>query len=125
MRVARVPIMLTSLVATAAAWQAEAAPQIAQQTYRLGNGLTVILSEDHQVPVVHVEMWYRTGARDDPPGGAGTAHLLEHVLVARDVDSGLIEAGASNPFAALTFADHTAYQATLPAHELERALWVE
>jgi zinc protease len=43
------------------------------------NGLKALLLETHQAPIVCLSIWYRAGSRDDPPGGTGTAHLLEHL----------------------------------------------
>ncbi len=45
----------------------------------LDNGLTVIVVEDHWHPLVALEMCYRVGARNDPPGKQGLSHLLEHL----------------------------------------------
>lgn len=53
---------------------------ISHITFQLHNGLRVILHEDHSVPLVTVNMWYRTGSRDDPPGRSGLAHLVEHMM---------------------------------------------
>jgi zinc protease len=47
--------------------------------HRLANGLRALLLEAHAAPIVCVSVWYRVGSRDDPPGGTGTAHLLEHM----------------------------------------------
>jgi zinc protease len=46
---------------------------------RLENGLRLLLLESHLSPVVCVSVWYRVGSRHDPAGGAGLAHLLEHM----------------------------------------------
>src|SRR5215471_2349285 len=46
------------------------------ERYRLGNGLEVILSPDHSVPFVAVNVWYHVGSNEDPPGRAGFAHLF-------------------------------------------------
>lgn len=45
----------------------------------MANGLRILLLEAHAAPVVCLSVWYRVGSRDDPPGGCGTAHLLEHM----------------------------------------------
>jgi zinc protease len=50
------------------------------EEHRLPNGLVVLLVENHTAPLVCVSVWYRVGSRDDPPGKAGMAHLLEHML---------------------------------------------
>ncbi|MGH8224455.1 MAG: M16 family metallopeptidase, partial [Woeseiaceae bacterium] len=46
---------------------------------RLDNGLTYILLEDRNFPVVSVQMLYRIGARDETTGATGLAHFLEHM----------------------------------------------
>ena len=45
----------------------------------LSNGLRVIVSEDHTVPTVTVNLWVRVGSRDESPGRTGFAHLFEHL----------------------------------------------
>jgi zinc protease len=46
----------------------------------LSNGLVVILVEDHTVPVVSYQTWYRVGSVDEKPGLTGIAHLFEHLM---------------------------------------------
>src|SRR2546430_5789336 len=41
------------------------------------NGLTVVLSEDHSTPIVHADLWYHVGSKDERPGRTGFAHLFE------------------------------------------------
>lgn len=50
------------------------------QQYRLDNGLTVILTQDHSDPLVYVEMNYRVGLAEEAPGQSGMAHLFEHMM---------------------------------------------
>ena len=50
------------------------------EEYDLDNGLHVILSEDHSVPFVQVNLWYRVGAKDEVEGRSGFAHLFEHLM---------------------------------------------
>ena len=49
-------------------------------TYTLENGLQVILSEDHSVPFVQVNLWYGVGSKDEVKGRTGFAHLFEHLM---------------------------------------------
>ncbi|HEY4392453.1 MAG TPA: insulinase family protein, partial [Polyangia bacterium] len=58
----------------------DALPQIAFEKYTLGNGLEVIVHEDHRMPEVAVDVWYKTGSRDEAPGHTGFAHLFEHIM---------------------------------------------
>ena len=48
--------------------------------YALDNGLDVILSEDHSVPFVWINIWYSVGAKDEEEGRTGFAHLFEHLM---------------------------------------------
>jgi len=49
-------------------------------TFKLGNGMEVVVIPDHRVPVVTHMVWYRAGAGDDPWGTSGIAHFLEHLM---------------------------------------------
>ncbi len=49
-------------------------------SYRLDNGLDVIVIPDRRVPVVTHMVWYRNGSADDPIGQSGIAHFLEHLM---------------------------------------------
>ena len=57
---------------------AEAEPQAT--TFKLKNGMEVVVIPDHRVPVVTHMVWYRAGAGDDPWGTSGIAHFLEHLM---------------------------------------------
>jgi len=48
--------------------------------FKLDNGLTVVVIQDHRAPVVTHMVWYRNGSADDPPGKSGIAHFLEHLM---------------------------------------------
>ena len=48
--------------------------------YRLENGLKVLIIEEHKAPVATFQVWYRTGAKDEPAGKSGLSHLLEHMM---------------------------------------------
>src|SRR5581483_4803903 len=50
------------------------------ETYKLPNGLTVILSVDKSVPRVAVDVWYHVGSKNEKPGRTGFAHMFEHVM---------------------------------------------
>jgi zinc protease len=49
-------------------------------SFRLANGLEVVVIPDHRAPVVTHMVWYRNGSADDPPGKSGIAHFLEHLM---------------------------------------------
>ena len=50
------------------------------EMHTLDNGLRVILSEDHSTPIVHLQMVYHVGSKNEPPGRTGFAHLFEHMM---------------------------------------------
>ena len=49
-------------------------------TYKLDNGMDVVVIPDHRAPVVTHMVWYRVGAADEQPGISGIAHFLEHLM---------------------------------------------
>jgi len=53
---------------------------IPHSSFRLANGLTVLVHEDHKAPVVAVNIWYNVGSKDEPKGKTGFAHLFEHLM---------------------------------------------
>ncbi|MGH9714521.1 MAG: M16 family metallopeptidase [Candidatus Acidiferrales bacterium] len=105
-------------------------PKLEFTTHNLANGLQVILLEDHEVPVINLQVWYHVGGKDEEPGHTGFAHLFEHLMfkgsahVGADEHSRIIEAigGFDN---ASTYDDYTNYFETFPSNYLERVLWLE
>ena len=96
----------------------------------LDNGLRVVVSEDHTVPNVAVNLWVGVGSRHEAPGRTGFAHLFEHLMFqgSRNVASGehfsaLMGEGAR--LNATTWFDRTNYFETVPTGALELALWLE
>jgi zinc protease len=49
-------------------------------SFKLANGLDVVVIPDHRTPVVTHMMWYKVGSADEPPGKSGIAHFLEHLM---------------------------------------------
>src|SRR5713226_510040 len=118
-----------SILIAALALVAAADPEIKFEKYTLGNGLTVILSEDHRLPQVAVDIWYHVGAANQTPGRSGFAHLFEHMMFsgtkhAPDPDAILEQIGASNMNGSTSF-DRTNYYETVPSNELPTAIWLE
>lgn len=99
-------------------------------THTLANGLRVILAEDHSAPTVAVTVTYDVGAKDDPPGREGLAHLFEHLLFNGSLNVGkgehayLVVAQGGAP-SGQTFMDQTHVWQTLPSNQLELALFLE
>ena len=59
---------------------AAAVAEPSASTFKLGNGMDVVVIPDHRVPVVTHMVWYRVGAGEDPWGTSGIAHFLEHLM---------------------------------------------
>ncbi|MEO8880952.1 MAG: pitrilysin family protein [Gemmatimonadaceae bacterium] len=99
-------------------------------TFRLANGLSVTLSEDHTAPIVAVNLWYHVGSANERPGRTGFAHLFEHMLF-----QGSAHVGANEHFEIVqraggtlngsTWLDRTNYFETVPSNQLATALWLE
>ncbi|MCA9848940.1 MAG: insulinase family protein, partial [Dehalococcoidia bacterium] len=109
-----------------------AAPPIAlpHHAFRLDNGLQVLVHVDARLPLVAVDLSYRVGSADEPPGRTGFAHLFEHLMfmgtarAPRGAFDAWMEAeGAWNN--AWTSEDRTDYYAVGPAHTLPLLLWLE
>jgi zinc protease len=110
---------------------AEKLPTLKYEKYKLPNGLDVILSEDHRLPLVAVNLWYHVGPANERPGRTGFAHLFEHMMFEGSKHIGskahfryLEGAGASDINGTTDF-DRTNYFETLPSNQLELALWLE
>jgi zinc protease len=124
-------VAATGALAASNAPGAPAIPKIAFQKYRLANGLEVILSEDHRLPLVAVNVWYHVGPADERPGRTGFAHLFEHMMfegsghVSRGAHDRLLEGAGATDMNGTTDFDRTDYFETLPSNQLELALWLE
>jgi zinc protease len=102
--------------------------QIAERT--LANGLRVVVSEDHSVPNVTVNLWVKVGSRHEVEGRTGFAHLFEHLMFqgSRNVASGehfSAIMGAGGRLNATTWFDRTNYFETVPRGAMDLALWME
>jgi predicted Zn-dependent peptidase len=98
--------------------------------HRLDNGLRLVLSEDHLTPVAAVCIWYDVGSRHEIAGRTGLAHLFEHLMFqgsAQVKGNGHFELvqGAGGSLNGTTSFERTNYFETMPAHQLELALWLE
>ena len=106
------------------------APKLDYTILTLDNGLTVVLSEDHSTPVVHVELWYQVGSKNERPGRTGFAHLFEHLMfkgsknVQTDQHLSYISriGGDGNAY---TTEDATVFLQTVPSQYLPLVLWLE
>ena len=99
-------------------------------TFQLANGLTVIVHEDRKAPVVAVNITYLVGAKDEPPGRTGFAHLFEHLMFGGSKNfpgsylRSMLQAGASS-LNGTTNLDRTNYYETVPTSALDYALFAE
>ena len=97
---------------------------------RLENGLRVLLVEDHSAPVISIAVTYNVGSRNERPGRTGFAHLFEHMMFKGSENVGTGEhfvlifnnGGSMN---GTTSEDRTNYFETLPANQLDLALFLE
>ena len=105
-------------------------PKLQDEISTLANGLTLILSEDHSTPIVHVSLWYHVGSKNEKPGRTGFAHLFEHMMFkgSKNIDpeahTSFISSigGQTNAY---TTDDETVFWETVPGQYLPLALWLE
>jgi predicted Zn-dependent peptidase len=96
----------------------------------LPNGMTVILSEDHTLPLVVVNVGYWVGSRVEQPHRTGFAHLFEHLMFmgterapAHKFDDVMEASGGTNN--AFTTEDRTDYFEVGPSGIVDLDLWLE
>lgn len=104
--------------------------QFEYEQIELSNGLKVVTLEDFSSPIVAVHLWYHVGSKDENPERRGFAHMFEHMMF-----RGTDRLGPTDHFDyirqtggncnAYTSFDQTVYIQTLPANQLELALWLE
>jgi zinc protease len=99
-------------------------------SFRLDNGMEVVVLEDHRAPVAVNMVWYRIGSADEPPGKSGIAHFLEHLMFksTENLESGELSrivaanGGTDNAF---TSFDYTAYFQRVAADRLDLMMEME
>src|SRR5713101_450258 len=105
-------------------------PKLQYELTTLPNGLTLVLSEDHSTPIVHLNLAYHVGSKNEKAGRTGFAHFFEHLMFkgSKNVDqeqhTSMISSigGQSNAY---TTDDETVFWETVPSHFLPLALWLE
>lgn len=100
------------------------------ESYKLANGLTVILSVDKATPTVVVNIWYHVGSKNEAAGRTGFAHLFEHVMFTGSAHAPYplhdkLTGGIGGLNNGSTSNDRTNYYETVPANYLEAQLWLE
>jgi zinc protease len=97
--------------------------------HTLENGLDVLLHEDHDCPIVAINVWYHVGSKNEQPGHTGFAHLFEHLMFEGSAhhDHGYFRPlqGAGASLNGSTNADRTNYWEVVPTGALELGLWME
>jgi zinc protease len=133
---AKVLLVFVALIAGASAQTTAQSPgrklpTIPFEKYKLKNGLEVILSEDHTLPLVSVNLWYHVGPANERPGRTGFAHLFEHMMfegsqhVGGKAHFAYLEGAGATDINGTTNFDRTNYYETIPSNQLELALWLE
>src|SRR5436309_1598698 len=137
-RITRLPRLLAAALAaggvtysaTLPSSAATRPPKLQYQITTLPNGLTVVLSEDHSTPIVHLQVVYHVGSKNERPGRTGFAHLFEHLMfkgsnnVQPEAHTSMLASigGQSNAY---TTDDETVFWQTVPAQYLPLTLWLE
>ncbi len=125
---------MTRIALAAALMFATAVPaaelDIPFDTFKLDNGLTVVVHEDKKAPVVAVSIWYHVGSKDEKPGRTGFAHLFEHLMFQgtenyNDEYFKPFERVGATDMNGTTWLDRTNYFQTVPKTALDMALWME
>jgi zinc protease len=105
-------------------------PKLQYEITTLPNGLTVVLSEDHSTPIVHLQLVYHVGSKNEKAGRTGFAHLFEHLMfkgsknVQPEAHTSMLASvgGQSNAY---TTDDETVFWETVPSQYLPLILWLE
>ena len=99
-------------------------------SFRLENGLEIVVIEDHRAPVVVQMLWYRAGAADETSGHSGVAHFLEHLLfkathtlASGEFSKTVAENGGTDN--AFTSHDYTAYYQRIASDRLALMMRME
>src|SRR6204780_4963743 len=106
-------------------------PDLTYERYTLPNGLTVLLHEDHRLPLVAVDLWYHVGPVNEVQGRTGFAHLFEHMMfegsehVGEKAHFKYLEGAGATDINGTTDYDRTNYFETVPSNQLDLALWLE
>ena len=126
----RVIVSLACAVGLAGSVPGARGQDVRYEKYKLDNGITVILHEDHSLPVAAINFWYRVGSKDEPVRRSGFAHLFEHLMFmgtervpGNKFDTIMESGGGANN--ASTSSDRTNYFSSGPAQILPTLLWLD
>ncbi|MBC5991470.1 M16 family metallopeptidase [Pontibacter cellulosilyticus] len=132
-------IVLTASIVSAAEAQTKLVEKVTKKgdelvipysKYKLANGLTLIVHEDHSDPVVHVDVTYHVGSAREEVGKSGFAHFFEHMMFqgsdnVADEEHFKIVSESGGTLNGTTNRDRTNYFETVPSNQLATALWLE
>lgn len=123
-------IVLAISLSVSAGYAGKKAGYVKYEEHTLDNGLRVILSQDHSVPVVVVDVWYQVGSASEEIGRSGFAHLFEHMMFEGSENVDKTEhfqhvSRAGGRMNGSTTTDRTNYWEVLPANRLNLGLWLE
>ena len=123
-------MMMAWIVIEPATRAAVRPPKLDYKMTTLDNGLKVVLLEDHSTPIVHTELWYHVGSKNEKKGRTGFAHLFEHMMFkgSKNVEpeghpSRISSVGGQSN--ASTNEDATIFWETTPSQYLPMVLWLE
>jgi predicted Zn-dependent peptidase len=121
---------LLSTAMAASAFAQTKNPRVDLKETRLANGLRVITVEDHNAPVIAVNVTYNVGSRNEKPGRTGFAHLFEHMMFQGSENIGksehfILVLNNGGNMNGTTNEDRTNYFEAMPANQLELALFLE
>lgn len=103
---------------------------IPYEKYKLPNGLTIIIHEDHSDPIMNLQVTYKVGSDRESFGKSGFAHFFEHMMFqgslnVKDEEHFKLISSAGGDMNGFTTRDKTVYYETLPSNQMELAFWLE
>lgn len=96
----------------------------------LSNGLTVLVGENHKLPIFSFYTYYKVGGKFERDGITGASHLLEHMMFkgAKKYGEGEFDKfieGNGGKNNAYTTNDNTVYYENLPSQHLNKVIDIE
>ena len=126
----RLSVALIATFALVALGSAATTPKVTFTDTKLKNGLRVLITEDHVAPVFSIAVSYNVGSRDERKGRTGFAHLFEHMMFKGSDNVGpgehfMLVFNNGGSMNGTTNKDRTLYFETMPANQLDLALFLE
>ena len=116
-------LLSTSLLTAGASLAQTTVTSDPPASFTLGNGMQVVVIQDHRTPVVTQMIWYKVGSADETPGKSGLAHFLEHLMFkgtakhpAGEFSQTVLRVGGNEN--AFTSVDYTGYFQRVPREQL-------